>query len=358
MKFLLALTCCLLFSLGGRAEIIVAWGGQSLCKAMFTDNGVYVAPASNTYMWDQSSLSWITVNGAGAREYANMMNAQTGQTIRLINGCVDGSSLAQWMSTASDSPYTWLKNQVLSSGKSPNILQWNQGQSDYGGTSYATYYSGLGWVYSNLLSSWGLTSTQMPMSVWISGRATWGTSQSINAAQLAFATSYPGARLGPAYYDMTYVDGTHVDAASYRIMGDRAARLDLKALGVSGFWCSITPRIIGAWRLTDTLIEVITDSTCGLHTYSGVSSLTGWDMWNANYTWKIPIAAVWLTGSSQWWGTSIIIQTAASTANNVWIYFWLDQYQNPNAPAFSNDSSFGLNGNPVAPLPYGFQTPN
>ena len=362
MKMILVLLWCLVFTATGgsvvRADIVVAWAGQSLCAAMFTDNGVYVAPNPYTYMWDPSTMSWTTVNGAGAREYANMLSTQSGQPVYMINGCVNGSSIAQWIDQSPGTPLTIFKALVANSGKTPDIIQWNQGQTDYNGTGYWTYYNSLAWLYPHLLSTWGRTSSQLPMNIWISGLAGpgFGSSQNVNAAQLAFATSWPGARLGAAYYDLTYVDGTHVDAASYRIMGDRQARLDLKGLGVSGFYCSATPRILGGWRLTSNVIELITDSPCGLHTHSWASSLTGWEVYNADFSWNIPIAVAWLAGSS--FGTSIYINTAASTASNVWVFFMRDQWQNPSAPPFANDTSLGVNGNPVAPLPFGLQTPN
>jgi len=342
------------------AEIVVGWMGQSLCEGMFSDNGVYVAPSPYTYQWNPSTGSWGTVSGSGAREYANMMFAQTGQPIYMISGCVGGTTIAQWTDTTPGSVLMNFMSQVSASGKIPNIVQWNQGQAEYGMpqdvSTYYYYYGKISWLYPYLLSSWGRTSAQVPFNVWISGRASYGSSQFVNAAQLYYASNAPGARLGTAYYDLTYVDGTHVNAASYQVMGDRQARIDLKGLGVSGFYCSVTPRILGGWRVTNQLIEVITDSPCGLHTHSWVSSLTGWEVFNADYSWYVPISAVWLGGSA--WGTSIFIQTAAATASNLHVYFWRTQYLDPSAPSFANDVSLGVNGNSAAPLPFGFQTPN
>ena len=344
------------------AEIVIGWAGQSLCEGMFSDNGVYVTPSPDTYQWYPASNSWGVVNGSGAREYANMMRAQTGQSIYMITGCVGGTTVDQWSDTSPGSVLSNYKAQVTASGKIPHIQQWNQGQAEYDWpvniNTYNHYYSRVTTFYSNILSTWGKTSAQLPLNVWVSGRASYGSSQAINAAQIALGTSLPGARLGTSYYDLNYVDGTHVDAVSYQIMGDRQARLDLKGLGVSSFNCSANPRILGGWRLNNYQIEVITDTPCGLHTHSWASTLTGWEVWNADFSWYIPIQYVYLTGSPNWWGTSIIIQLAASTGPNLNVYFWRDQYRSAAAPAFSNDTTLGVNGNPLAPLPFGLQTPN
>lgn len=370
MRIFFVSICLLFLSVSARAEIVVAWAGQSLCKAMFTDNSIPVTPAPDTYLWNETTGTWGQVTGTGAREYANMLRAQSGQPVYMLNGCKDGSPLLAyhadpstptfyWMSQTGASPLIALRDQVNASGKKPTILQWHQGQSDYftcTGSVYFDYFNGLTWLYAYYLSEWGLTSTQMPMNVWISGRATFGTSKCVNAAQLEVARTLPGARLGTAYYDLAYVDGTHLDITSYRLTGDRQARLDLKALGVPGFECSATPRITGAWRINNSLVEVITDSPCGLHTHPWVSYLTGWDVWNADYSWHVPITGAWLAGSVH--GTSVFLQLAAPTAPFLWVHFWYDQYRDPSAPAFANDTSLGVNGNPVAPLPFGFQTPN
>lgn len=368
------LSLILLIATGNAAlaEIVVAWAGQSLCSNMFTDNSVYIAPATNTYQWNSASSSWETVQGAPAREYANMLNAQTGQSIYMITACSGGSALLaasavppgsnhHWTSTASDSPLTWLVNQVNASGKKPNILNWNGGQAEYTSSDpniYGNYYNGLAWLYSYLLSQWGLTSSQMSMSVWISGRANYGTSQNVNAAQLSFATSYPGARLGPAYYDLTYdTDQTHLVGWPNITMADRGARNDLKALGVSGFSCAGTPRIVGGWMVTNQLIELITDSYCGLHTHSWATTLTGWTVYDSSWN-VVPVSSAWLSGSSGWWGTSIYLYLSWSVNPRPYVFYWINQYQNPAAPSFANDTSLGINGNPIAPLPYGIQMPN
>lgn len=302
-RFFLSLIVLLALTCGVRAEIVVAWAGQSLCEGMFSDNGVYVAPSPYSYQWNPSTNSWGTVSGSGAREYANMMVAQSGQEVYMITGCVGGTTIDQWTSTVPGSVLMNFMAQVAASGKTPNFVQWNQGQAEYSMaqdvSTYYYYYNKMNVLYPYLLSSWSLTSNQLAFNVWVSGRASYGSSQFVNAAQIYYATTVPGARLGTAYYDLTYSDGTHVNAASYQVMGDRQARLDLKHLGVSGFSCSSTPRILGGWRLNAYQIEVITDSPCGLHTHSWSSSLTGWEMWNADYSWYIPIQAVYLTGSSQ-----------------------------------------------------------
>jgi hypothetical protein len=372
MRFVIAFIIVLLCSIQARADIVVAWAGQSLCANMFTDTSVSIAPAPGTYIFNPYTNTWGGMGGVGAPaiEYANMMKAQTGQDVYMFNGCVGGSAMLPssatppgsnnfWSTNVAGSPLANLINQVNASGKVPNIFHFNQGQAEYTSSLpnvYGDWITGVTWLYGYVLGQWGLTPAQMPMNVWITGRASYGTSQYINAAQLTAALSITGARLGPAYHDLTYdADGTHLSGWQNVMLGDRAARNDLKAMGVPGFGCAGQPRILGGWMVTNQMIEVITDSPCGLHTYAWAATLTGWSVYDTSWN-SIPIASAWLSGSA--YGTSVYLLLAYPINPRPYVYYWINQYQSPAAPPFANDTSLGINGNPVAPLSFGFQSPN
>lgn len=313
-RLLLALLLLVVSTTTALADKTAAFLGQSLCTNLFTDNSVYVAPSAGTYMWDVGTNSWVTVQGAGAREYANMLHAQTGETIRLYPACVGGSALLAananpatptqyWLSSATDAPRTALFNMVAAAGVIPDWVEWNQGQQDYTSTLpdvYNDYRTGLNTFYTSLLTQWGKTTSQLPFTVWVSGKASYGNSQYVMGAQVSAASSFAGMRQGSAYYDLTYTDGTHVNAASSIIMGDRGARVALKYLGFAGKGAG--PKITTLWRNGSVLIlNVALDGGTMLQPKNPwgigyINSVAGFYVWDTSWN-PVPINGVQIMGN-------------------------------------------------------------
>jgi len=341
------------------AETVIALGGQSIPAALFTETvSVMPVPRAGTFMWHQASASWVAPTGAGAIELANMLNAQTGNDIYLINGCVGGTALLQananpatptqyWLSNAPDSPLTWLLSQVAACGKTPAIFMWNQGQQDClcnVGDMFNGYLQGLLQLQGILLNAWGLSANQLKFSVSPSGLAPWGNAQPIWRAQLHIR-HYAGFSLAPAYYDLPTVDGVHLTGPAYVTWADRLARNLLKQLGHSGFSnAGPGPMITSSWK-SGTTVAIATDSGTGLTTYPGTSTLSGFQVWNYDYSWNIPVAAAYLSS-----GLIFLTLAADPGGNQIRLGYMNNQYQPTNAPVFDGQSQFVPGGSPLMPL--------
>lgn len=346
---------------------VIAFAGQSLAAAMFTEMsgviGAPPAPLAGTFMWNQGLLSWVPVNGAGAIEYANMIKATTGDDVYLINGAIGGSSLLQvacdpgspdncWSNTQPDSPYSWLMGQVASCGKIPTRIEWDQGQQEYGYEAanpgfdmYNSYRAALVTLYSRIELVWG-NSPQFCISP--SGKSLTGYSQQVLRAQIDSAAAYYGFRLGPAYYDQyptQSVDGTHLTGQGYRVKGDRMARNYLGQT-IPGGWQNSGPgpQITSAWK-SGTTIAMATNSNTGLVTFNWVSTLTGFCVWDRNFTRTYAIQQAYLSSGLIF--LSLYENPGAALVN---IGYQFDNLQDGSAPVFDQQQAFLGWGSPLIPL--------
>lgn len=349
------------------SELVIALGGQSIPAALFTETVPSMpTPSPGTFMWNQSSLSWVAPTGVGGIELANMLRAQTGHDIYLINACVGGSSLLSantspatpnncWLSWAGDSPLVWLLTQVSSCGKTPSIFMWNQGQQDYlcnVGDMFGGYLNGLVQLRDILLNAWGLSISQLNFSVSPSGLAPWGNAQQVWRAQ-TYVRHYSGFSLAPAYYDLPTVDGVHLTGYAYQIWADRLARNLLKQLGVSGFANAGPGPLVTSSSKSGTTVALATDSTTGHTNPSGSTNLTGFQAWNFDYSWYIPITGAWLSGNL------IFLSLGADPGSNqIRLGYMNNQYQPVSAPVCDGQSQFVPGGSPLMPLSNEFLTVN
>jgi hypothetical protein len=274
----------------------IAFIGQSLAQAMFQVSVNPPTPLACTYLWNGSN--WGAVTGNGAITYANAVSAKLARancdpTVRLYNAAVGGNGLlaenaasahAYWLDTTSTGPLQGLYNQVAAGGYMPDLLEWNGCQQDYCDLAHDANLSnsisaGMASLYSMILAKWGLASAQLPIKVWVPGKASYGTvaSQWVMDGLIRFATTTAGASLGPSYYDLNYLDGTHLDAAGYATCGQRGA------LDTAG------PQIIGVDRAGSRLL-------LNLKFNGGkfiASQLTnGFGVWSEDFTITMPIAYV------------------------------------------------------------------
>lgn len=348
------------------ADRVIAVGGQSIPAALFTETvSSMPTPSAGTYLWNQSASSWVSPTGAGAIELANMLRAQTGDDIYLINAAIGGSSLLPantgsvpnncWLNGAGDSPLSWLLGQVSACGKTPSVFLWNQGQQDYlcnVGDMYNGYMQGLVQLQGILLNAWGLSANQLNFSVSPSGLAPWGNAQQVWRAQVAMG-GYTGFTLTPGYYDLPTVDGVHLTGASYQIWADRIARCLLKYWGHSGFSeCGPGPRITSAWK-SGTTVAIATDSTTGLTVHPGTSFISGFQVWNYDYSWYIPIVAAYLSS-----GLIFLNLGADPGGNQIRLGYMNNQYQSTSHPVFDGQNKFVWGGSPLLPLSCEFLTLN
>jgi hypothetical protein len=282
--------------------------GQSLAQEMSQVSVNPPAPSPNTSMFYPGPNIWGAVTGNGAITYCNAVSAALAKagldpTVRLYNAAIGGNGLlagsapsahAFWLCTASDGPLQGLYNQVAAGGYMPDLLEYNGCQQDYlnlnNDTSLSTtIQNGMGTLYSMIRAQWNKTAAELPLTAWVPGKASYGQvgSQLVMDGIIKFATSTAGAKLGPSYYDLHYVDGTHLDAAGYGICGERAARMACSRLGVPAYENAGAAQIVSIDRAGARLILNVTAGHCLVPQMA-----TGFGVWSDDFTVQMPIASV------------------------------------------------------------------
>ena len=102
-----------------------------------------------------------------------------------------------------------------------------------------------------------------------------------------------------------------------------------------------------------TTVALATDSATGMNAYPGTSFLSGFQAWNYDYSWYIPITGAYLSG-----GLIFLTLGADPGSNQIRLGYMNNQYQPTNAPVFDGQSQFVPGGSPLMPLSNEFLTVN
>jgi len=351
-------------------DITIAFVGQSLCAEMFSVSSSPPTPLSGTSMWANGSTSWTAVTGNGAIQYANRIKTATGATnVRLYNACFGGSALLSadaspaanyWLNTASGAPLDLFYTMVSNSGVVPDLIEYNQGQQDYMSSLpnlLGDYEAGLGSLRSMILSHFGKTAAQLPWQQWVTGKAAYGQAGStyVNAAQIRYGLSgAAGVALGPSYYDLTYVDGTHLNAASYQTNGDRGAVGALRLLGATGFTRPGSgPSITSAIRSSNlVLLGTNAASILGHRAplypkspFNNTTNISGFTVWNSSYSSTIAVNA------AQTIGDMVLLTLASDPGAGAHVGYQWDNAYNASNPIYDDNDPFSTGfGLPLTPL--------
>lgn len=341
----------------------IAFAGQSLASQMFQDFGVGPTPLAGTYLWNISTQAWGPVTGGGAITYANCIKQTTGQDVYLYNLAQGGSALlAQsatpasfyWLNT-DPGPATLMDNffaQITAGGKVPDLIEWNQGQADFdtADPNIATHYgAGLDILYGRMCSGLGVAA--VPFTLWVphgGGGPVQNGSTGVLQAGIAWATSRPGAMLGPWCGDLQRTDDTHLTGYGYVYAGYRGAIGALHRFGAPGFSQGCGPQIIGARQVGSTVILDLKfyggTFLRPTNNFGNVDLISGFELWNSDFSSII-------TGfDTRILGDKIRIDLPAAIQVNV-------SYQRQSnfdcsLPAFDNNDPFNIGmGFPMTPLP-------
>ena len=337
--------------------ITVAFIGQSVGNGMFTVSSAPPVCPANCYMLNRSTYTWGPVTGNGAIAYAKRLNQVTGQEIRLYNACWDGSSMVStyapswapnlyWTNMGADGPLASFYSQVTSGGYLPQLLELNQGQAEaFSGvfTNANVWVNGAASMYAAILSHFGKTPAQMPITVWTGMRGGVSTSRNMVAAHQTFSANVAGAKLGISYYDSACPDGIHPDATSNQISGARAAVIALSRIGGCGYDdADCGPRIISADRFAHVIILKTTGHPLRVEPWR---TLQGFQIWWSDFSGQAAVADARVIDAC-----TVQLKMSPANGNRPWITYHADFGQSGGSAVYdTQDCGFETIGMPMVP---------
>lgn len=295
-----------------------------------SDNGI--ASANVSKVWQVADTA--TMNGAIA--CGNQLVGQLNTLIALVDVTWDGSGLTvtgntgQWI-PLTNAPYTKAKAFLQTITSSLEAVMVVNGETDGAqGVSQATFYAGLGTLFSALRTDF--SNANMPIIMALLGKRTDGAITDVNAeairnAQVQKASDPYVYRV--ARYDLTRnADGVHLDAPGFTKLGKRAAQALAYALGKATFYRG--PRIGSVIRVSPTIYDVnlAHDGGTDYTPTSGISTFRALD----GTTSATISSAVYQTA------TSVRITLASSPAGTVTIQNSWGTQPDVTAPLLDNSS--------------------
>lgn len=318
----------------------IALLGQSLNQQMTTVISNPPISHPDTALWN--GATWGAVTGNGGIEFCNKMQSILNEPIRLYQGAVGGSSLCAvsvnttgyWLDTTPGAPLPAFYAKVAAGGSVPDLIVWNQGQQDYYYTNYNQYLVGMTTLYNGILAHFGKTYSELPIVVMIANKANYGANSAyIRQAQMDFVAGTPGAYIGSAHYDLPRPDGAHLSASGYETLARRTAVAALTALGVQGYKYRGAKILSGQRNGNRILLTVDLQGATALWPNNPWNSLTGFTVWNSNYSTQIPITSAYIVSPS--W---ILLNLASNPGANCHVtYQWGNDADESNTP--SSDSN-------------------
>lgn len=288
--------------------------GQSLMDRMFTVSSGTLTPHADTHMWN--GTTWTAPTGDGAITYCNLLRMALGQPIYVVNACVGNTPLtnygdiyntAFWACAAGSLMMNAIAQTLAAkasvSGLELDRVEWWHGQYEcYTGGWYdmfTAYRNALALLNTGLRAGLG---TDYSFSVWPLGRCSTGTTIPIVSAQMDFATNAAAVGLGiepgPGSYDRGYIDNVHLyNAAEYMWMGIRGARnaksyFDAKAAGTHR-----TKPHDGAGPIIESLVRHPAGNLkCMFAVIRSKSGLLTTNAWNDETTWLNGFRVRWMGG--------------------------------------------------------------
>lgn len=212
----------------------------------------------NTLFGAYGSYTTVGSNGDGHVYFANLMSEGLGIPVCILNAAIGGTSITSWQSNGT----SWTNGGGTSNKRFKELMQdlgsdfemaiWYQGEQDAAAMSAATWSAYLANVQANCKALNGRNDSTFKFGVVSLGFGSYngsveGDFGKMRVAQIAYATSTPGAFLVSCNYDAKSATGdVHLDGISFSRKGPIYAKNALFALGIGTSGAG--PRITGAVR--------------------------------------------------------------------------------------------------------------